>query len=168
MPQYTQAISCAESWVTAGSKVYCRTTLTDHSGSGIVIATTPEELVPAPLYTKALDINKEYRIHVFNGKVIDAVQKKRRSGANANPLIRNHSNGWVFARQDINVTDTIKNISIKAVAALGLDFGACDVGVTEDGTPFIFEINTAPGLEGSTVQAYVNAIKEYIHAFNVG
>ena len=44
--------------------VVCRTTLTGHSGAGIVLAGSRSELVPAPLYVKYVPKTEEYRIHV--------------------------------------------------------------------------------------------------------
>ena len=50
--------------------VVCRTVLAGHSGAGIVIAGSRDELVPAPLYTKYIKKQHEYRIHV--GKLPNA------------------------------------------------------------------------------------------------
>lgn len=163
IPKYTTHLYQAKNWIEQGETIYCRTILTGHSGSGIVIANTVDELVEAPLYTKAIPTHKEYRIHVFNGKVIDVQQKKKRDGVEASPLIRNHANGWVFAREGVIVSDRVKEEAIKAAASLGLDFGACDIAVTRDGVPYILEVNTAPGIEGTTVVNYTNAILEYMN-----
>jgi predicted ATP-grasp superfamily ATP-dependent carboligase len=43
-----------------------------------------------------------------------------------------------------------------ALDASGLDFGAVDVILTKQGKAYVLEINTAPGLEGTTVTDYAN------------
>jgi hypothetical protein len=151
--------------------VVCRTTLTGNSGKGIVIAKTPEELVDAPLYTRHARHKNEYRVHVAFGNVIDYSQKKKRSNAeeSANILVRSHHNGWVFCRENVVLPDAVKEQAIAAVSALGLDFGAVDVGHrVGDNLAVVFEVNTAPGIEGTTVDRYVNAFMEKINADDTG
>lgn len=149
-------------------KVYCRTSLTGHSGSGIVIATNTYELVDAPLYTIEVKHKHEFRVHVFKGNVIDVQQKKKRIGSTiSNSGIRNHSNGWIYARCDISPPDSVLTAAVKAVTLLGLDFGACDIGYRErDNRAFLFEVNTAPGLYGTTLQKYVDTFTNYLGELN--
>lgn len=151
---------------TLGSEsIYCRTSLTGHSGSGIVIAKTTNELVEAPLYTLGTKHKHEYRIHVFKGNVIDVQQKKRKHGySGPSTGIRNHSNGWIYARSEVNPPNNVLTAAVEAVTLLGLDFGACDIGYRQrDDKAFLFEVNTAPGLFGTTLDKYVNAFKEYLN-----
>ena len=50
----------------------------------------------------------------------------------------------------------------RSVNLLGLDFGAVDIGHRlQDNKFFVFEINTAPGIEGSTLDKYAKAIYNY-------
>lgn len=150
------------------SAIYCRTNLTGHSGSGIVIATNSYELVDAPLYTVKTKHKHEFRVHVFKGKVIDVQQKKKRIGSpTINSGIRNHSNGWIYARCDISPPTNVLTSAVEAVTLLGLDFGACDIGYRErDNKAFLFEVNTAPGLHGTTLQNYVDAFTNYLGELN--
>lgn len=150
------------------SAIYCRTSLTGHSGSGIVIANNTYELVDAPLYTVKTKHKHEYRIHVFKGNVIDVQQKKRKHGyTGLNTGIRNHSNGWIYARCDVNPPNCVLTAAVKAVTILGLDFGACDIGYRErDDKAFLFEVNTAPGLFGTTLDNYVDAFNNYLEIVN--
>jgi hypothetical protein len=165
IPDYTIHPEEATAWLEEGNKVYCRQSLTGHSGNGILIADTVGSLVNAPLYTKATKHKYEFRVHVFKGEVIDVQQKKRRIDYRGpNTGIRNHSNGYIYARADIDVPQILLSSSIQAVNLLGLDFGAVDVGYRErDSRVFIFEINTAPGLVGTTLDKYVNTFKEYLN-----
>lgn len=161
-PEFTQERAVAEGWIDQGYRVMCRTLLSAHSGQGIVVAGSHSELVDAPLYTRYIRKQKEFRVHVFDSKIIDIQEKRRSSSADSHhPYIRNHANGYVFCRGDIEEPDDLGGVAISAVSALGLDFGAVDVIWNEaQDKCYVLEVNTACGLEGSTVNKYVNAIKE--------
>ena len=165
LPNWCTGILNAVNWINDGDKVYCRTSLTGHSGSGIVIASSINQLVDAPLYTKATKHKHEFRVHVFKDKVIDVQQKRRRIGYDGPDTgIRNHSNGYIYARSTVDYPDELLSSSIKAVQLLGLDFGAVDIGYRErDGKVFVFEVNTAPGLTGTTLEKYIQTFKEWIN-----
>jgi hypothetical protein len=163
-----QLLYTASEGGTTSAGIYCRTSLTGHSGSGIVIASNTYDLVDAPLYTVGTKHKYEFRVHVFKGKVLDVQQKKRKRGLGPSGSgIRNHSNGWIYARSDISIPSIITEASINAVAILGLDFGAVDIGYRErDGKAFVFEVNTAPGLVGTTLTKYTEAFNNYLEELN--
>lgn len=164
IPEFTDSTEVAQQWIDNGFQVFGRQTLTGHSGNGIIIfdsetITTDKE---CPLYTKAVKKDKEYRVHVFNGTVIDYQQKKKRLGHEGGITgIRNFANGWIYARNEVELPEDVKAASIKAVNLLGLDFGAVDVCSVKGGGVCIFEVNTACGLEGTTIDKYVEAIRSY-------
>lgn len=113
------------------------------------------------LFLKYINKTHEYRVHVFMDEAICIQQKRKRLGQGADYKIRNHDRGWVFCRKDIdNPPVDLINQSVNAVNRLGLDFGAVDV-VWDSRTDEIavLEINTAPGIQGSTVVNYLDAIK---------
>lgn len=163
-PDFTADIEVAKDWIREGEIVVCRKLLKSHSGKGIVIAKKIEELVAAPLYVKYFPKTYEFRVHVFNGKVIDSVQKRKRSGVSEegyNKYVRSHNNGWVFCRENNKVTEDAKMLAVNAVKVLGLDFGAVDIVMKTNGTCKVLEVNTAPALQGTTLDSYVKAIKEF-------
>ena len=168
LPDWTISKAIANLWIEEGHKVYCRTTLTGHSGRGIIISSSADELVDAPLYTKATKHKYEFRVHVFKGEVIDVQQKKKRLGFDSPSTgIRNHSNGYIYARADIDIPSNILSASVDAVNHLGLDFGAVDIGYRErDDRCFVFEVNTAPGLTGTTLEKYTQAFNKYLGECN--
>ena len=163
IPQYTISKDIAKHLIEMGDTIYCRSTVTGHSGRGIVIASNSNELINAPLYTVKTKHRDEYRVHIFKGEVLDVQKKKRKLGLNGSSSgIRNHSSGWVYARTDVAIPDMLCPIAIQAVELLGLDFGAVDIGhKVNDNKFFVFEVNTAPGLEGSTLDKYTKAIYNY-------
>lgn len=145
--------------------IVCRTVLTGHSGQGIVIANNAEELVSAPLYVKYIKKRDEYRVHVGSPNKIIAVQRKARRrdtpDDEVNWMIRNHDNGFVFVRKNVSAPECVRNVALRALAATGLDFGAVDVVYHErEDRAYVLEVNTAPGLEGSTVDDYVKFFRE--------
>jgi glutathione synthase/RimK-type ligase-like ATP-grasp enzyme len=162
MPEFTTNKDVAQQWLNERHKVVVRQSLTSYGGRGIVVVKPGETLPDAPLYTKYFKKTHEYRVHVFNGQVIDFTEKKHEQGVEpANPYIRNHDNGWVFCRENVVLPDNVKAAAIRAVAILGLDFGALDVG-EKDGNVCLFEINSAPGVEGTTLEKYINVLRNYV------
>lgn len=120
--------------------------------------------IVSPYYKKT----HEYRIHVLNGHVFDVVQKRKRQDLPkeaVNFKIRNHDNGWVFCRGEVDVPQPLLRMAIQACNMLGLNFGAVDAIYNEHiGDVHILEVNTAPGLEGTTVENYANEIRRQYNA----
>lgn len=164
IPNFTTDRAIAAEWLSGkrGSIVVCRTTLHGHSGAGIVLATIPEEIVPAPLYVEYIKKQKEFRVHVAFGEVIDVQEKRQRKdldeGVKPNFQVRNHSTGWVYCREDLEEPVGLRDMAIRTVALLKLDFGAVDLlWNAKRNVCCVLEVNTAPGLEGSTVEKYADA-----------
>ena len=165
VPPFTESKEDAQYWADNGRKVVCRTLLRADSGRGIVLASRPEEVVDAPLYVQYVPKLQEYRVHVFSGEVID-VQRKARAyevpDDQVNWQIRNHCNGFVFVRHEVVLPDVAQLAAINAVQCLGLTFGAVDIIYNErQSAYYVLEVNTAPGLEGTTLTKYAEAISNY-------
>lgn len=104
----------------------------------------------------------EYRIHVMMGQVIFSQRKALRTDSerpeNPNFIVRNHANGFIFQSSNINVPEIVQHQAIKTVKALGLDFGAVDIKFDQGSNrAAVLEVNTAPGVTGKTLTAYVDA-----------
>jgi glutathione synthase/RimK-type ligase-like ATP-grasp enzyme len=175
MPEWTSSPAEAVKWVQNDLKtiVVCRTVLTGHSGNGIILYSyddfvAKKPLPKAPLYTKYVPKKTEFRIHFFDGKVIDVQEKRKRQDVpkeEANFKIRNHQNGFVYCRENIVIPADVENQAAAVIAKCGLDFGAIDLIYNEKNKQaFVLEVNTAPGLEGTSVESYANAIKAYAEA----
>jgi len=128
----------------------------------------PEEIVPtAPLYTKYIKKTREFRVHIVGETILSIVEKKRTFRVpddEVNWQIRTFNNGWIYSRK--NLKKIPQDVSLKAkeaMAIFGLDFGAVDiVWSPEDRRSYVLEINTAPGLQGTTIYEYANAIKAMV------
>jgi hypothetical protein len=159
-PEWTEDIDVVEQWLAEDTTVLARSSLTSFGGKGITIFDqNVDTILPAPLYVKYKKKKSEYRVHVFNGEVIDVQQKKRRKGFEGRDnQIRNYANGWVYCRDGIEVPAMVTSEAIKAVNCLGLCFGAADVIWNDkEQRAYVLEVNTAPGLEGTTLENYANA-----------
>jgi len=173
---HTDSIAACQALVANEDLVlYGRELMNSSSGKGIKIIRSGDDVGDLRLYVEGIQISHEYRIHVMTDyegcfTVIDAIKKRRRTGEPANEeqkLIRSHDNGWIFARNNadgskITISPLAQVQAIKAVKALGLDFGAVDVILSSDGTAYVLEVNTAPGLTGkSSCQAYTDGILKF-------
>jgi len=159
---WTTDAGMAQQWNSDNKTVVVRNKLTGHSGDGILII-EPKSVVPdAPLYTKYVFKEKEFRVHVCNGKVIDTQQKIKDPDRDVVTWkVRSHANGFIFVRNSV-VPDLARNeLAIAAISALGLDFGAVDIIQDKKGKLYVLEINTAPGLEGQTITSYTEAFNGY-------
>jgi hypothetical protein len=172
-PPWSHLQDDAEKWIREGYMAVCRTVLAGHSGEGIVIAAEPKELVHAPLYTRYVKKKDEYRVHVYNNplqkgmhKAIDFQRKALRNDRDKNIMpdwrVRNHKNGFIYAREGIrdDIGARLEDLAIKTMIKINLDFGAVDVIWNElNDQLYVLEVNTAPGLEGTTLARYANAMK---------
>lgn len=165
VPDFSTDVAKAREWIGKEYKVLARFKLASHSGNGIKVVSSLEELPSnAPLYVRYYRKKSEFRVHVFNGEIIDLIEKRARQDKpeNFNQYIRSYDNGWVFCRDDIEDIPKVKEEAIKAVQALGLDFGAVDVIWTKNEKAIVLEVNCAPAMEGTTVEKYARAIEQYV------
>jgi glutathione synthase/RimK-type ligase-like ATP-grasp enzyme len=166
IPQFTTELDTAKQWIQDGQVVVCRRTLSGHSGAGIVLAKTVDELVAAPLYVVYVRKQKEFRVHVAFGEVIDVQEKRKRQEVAKEDVdfqIRNHQTGWVYCREDIVEPNGLRELALAATKKIGLEFSAVDIIWNEkSNTCYCLELNTAPGLEGTTVERYADAFVRYL------
>jgi glutathione synthase/RimK-type ligase-like ATP-grasp enzyme len=170
-PEWTTDKEVARQWLLQNKIVLSRTMLNSHSGRGIYINRPQEDgrlpIREAPLYVLYKRKKKEFRVHVFNGTVIDVAEKRKfnttRRPIDFNNLVRNHDNGWSFCRESIQEPGDLRQLAISSVACLGLNFGACDIIWNEkENKCYTLEVNTAPGLEGTTLERYSQAIARFV------
>lgn len=169
LPEFSVRAQDAEGWPI----IVVREKLTGHSGEGIVILEGEEEFNnydhnKARLYVKYIKKEHEYRVHVFSGKVIDIRRKALRNDvdrADVDWKVRNHKGGFIYAKELGHTPHPdVYEQAIKTISCLGLDFGAVDIIYnSHERKPYVLEVNTAPGLEGSSVDIYVEAIKEWVN-----
>jgi glutathione synthase/RimK-type ligase-like ATP-grasp enzyme len=153
-------------WLNNGERVIARTMLRASSGRGIEVIHQDDDFsLVAPLYTRYFKGYDEYRVHIVNGRVIDIQQKRRRSDydGEVDNIVRSYERGWVFCREQLDVPAGVPAAASLAVDALGLDFGAVDVKYNRHyDRCAVLEVNTAPGLQGSTLRSYAAALSQLV------
>lgn len=148
--------------------VFARTLINSTNGRGIVEFTIGEGEIPrAPLYTAYIPKKAEYRVHVFGDQVIDIQQKRKKRGYenDRDTRIRNMANGYVYCRDGIHCPDDLRDLAIAAVRACAYQYGAVDIIYNEkQNKSYVLEVNSRPGLMGTTVEKYAEAI---VNMFNL-
>jgi hypothetical protein len=144
-----------------GRLVVARHLTNSCEGRGITIFNREDIPPPAPLYTEYIPKKKEFRVHIWNNEVVDVSEKRKRKGfeETRNTQIRNTANGYVFCRTGVIEPTDLRPVACDAVRALGRTYGAVDVIWNEKRNKcFVLEVNARPGIEGTTLNNYVNAI----------
>lgn len=169
IPLWTDDRERAQRWSDGGKTVIVRKLTRAYGGKGIVVVEPGGEVPEAPLYTMYRKKTDEYRVHVIGQEVVDVVQKRRLRDEARNDRwdgdnhIRNKANGWIYARDGVERPDRVAEEAVNAVAGLNLHFGAVDIGWSpRSRKATVYEVNTAPGLEGTTVERYRNGLRRFI------
>lgn len=160
MPEYYSASHAAA--MESGSSDFPIVGRPDHhtQGRGFWLCNTPEDVqralkgterkAGATHFMEFIQADKEVRVHIFKGKSIRMAEK----------LFNDEGYTTVKPTGDEAERGAARRAAKRAVRALGLDFGAVDILVKE-GQPYVLEVNAAPGLGGTTPQAYAKAMKKW-------
>lgn len=168
IPEFTTNKEEARAWLEQGKKVVARTKLSGHSGDGIFMIRTVEDWEhyqhdAFKLYVKYVPKKDEYRVHIVGNKIVDVRKKGIKKNAPKGLVdyeVRNHHNGFIYLKDGFNAPEEVLSQSIKAVLSCGLDFGAVDVMWNNFyEKAYVLEINTAPGLEGSSIDNYAKGFQ---------
>lgn len=171
-PEWTVDQRVALEWLKEGHEVLGRSA-TGSGGKDICFGSEDaDQFLKSEFWVKYKKKKDEYRVHIGNGKVFDYQKKALRNlDEDGDPIdtsqvdyrVRNHSGGFIFKRQDVSPPDDVLNQSMRAMDICGLDFGAVDCIWNEhEQKAYVLEINSAPGLEGSTVKKYGDMFREMI------
>ena len=162
-PEFTDHFEDARKWVKDGHQVFGRNS-NHERGTDIV-----DQRWPAwprkDFWTKVVPNKREYRIHIFDDQHIQQSLKcfdpKAPRQRNDDLPIRNTQTGWKY---DHNFEPPSVGVELarRAVGTLAYLWGAVDLLEDESGTCYVLEVNTAPGMDETTAQAYGCAIKEYV------
>jgi len=165
--EFTEDAQVAASWAADGHVVFGRTLLNSSCGKGIVVIEPPvnpelEWVLPlCPVYTKYKKKKREFRVHIFQNTVVAVTEKRRRAGfeGTRDTRVRNLANGYVFCQTVMDEPEGLRSLAQAAAAVSPSDFRGVDIGYNERNNDlFIIEVNSAPGIQGSNIDAYVNAI----------
>lgn len=154
--------------------VVCRRVTRGSGGYGITILEQGQEIPNVPLYTKYIKKSHEYRVHVVKNpdstlaRVL-CVQRKifKKTPHRQEPLdwkVRSHDNGFIFAHENLESVPTSVTQTVLAFVGLkfpDLNFGGWDVIYSDKSDrAWVVEGNSAPGLEGHTLECYAEFFRE--------
>ena len=165
--EFTTDSDIVDGWLCDGQTVFGRKYLNSSCGKGIVILDTHGDSIPElPVYTKYKKKKREFRVHVFKDQVVAVTEKKRRKDFDGQreTKIRNLANGYVFVQQVSDEPPKLRELALAAAKVSPSDFRGVDIGYNEKNNDlFVIEVNSAPGIQGSNINAYTNAIIQHVH-----
>ncbi len=145
--------------------IIIRTTLTGFQGRGIIPINSIEEyqknMRSSFWWTDFVKTDFEIRVHLFDDR-IEKIYKKVKDGEESQFPIRNIENNYHFANKSDSLDKYQKLIPIcqnigNLFKNLGGHFSALDIGYDiEKHNYFVFEANSAPGLNSLSVTDYAN------------
>lgn len=158
---FTTSQEEAKSWLADGETVVARCLTRASEGRGIVIMEQKSPWVVAPVYTLYRKKKREFRVHCYKNQVVQVLEKRKRKEFNGevNTKIRNTSNGYVFCSENVVEPDGIRELALKAAKVTNSDFKGVDIGFNEKlNELFVIEVNSCPGIQGTNVDRYIQAI----------
>ena len=165
---FTVSIATAGDWAMEGHTVFGRKYLNASCGKGIIIieknADGPIEVPLCPVYTKYKKKKREFRVHVFKNQVVSVVEKRKRKefAGERDTKVRNLANGYVFCQTVENEPEGLRALALQAAQVSPSDFRGVDIGYNQHKDElFVIEVNSAPGIEGTNVDKYLEAMVQY-------
>jgi glutathione synthase/RimK-type ligase-like ATP-grasp enzyme len=107
-------------------------------------------------FMEFIDAPREYRVHIFMGKSIRISEKVY--GDEEHP--KTHQKLYTTGKPKHPVKH-VRKAAKKAIASLGLDFGAVDI-LADDDNCWVLEVNAAPGLGGTMPKLYAEVFTEWM------
>ena len=167
VPTWTTDRETAKGW---NCRIVARDTDHGMGGQGVTVYQSGSEVGQHRYYTKYVKKEREFRFHVFQGRIIFVQEKLRKKDAeNVDRYVRSHARGWCFAFKHLVEFPPAAGggeVAIASVSVLGLDFGAVDCGWSARSGFTVFEVNSAPGIENTSLQSYVDTLKGLNHVYS--
>ena len=165
--EYTTKLTDVEAWLNEGNIVFGRKYLNSSCGKGIVILEPNTDAFheQCPVYTKYKKKKREFRVHVFKDQVVAVVEKKRKKefDGERDTKIRNLANGYVFIQTVENEPEGLRTLALAASKVSASDFRGVDIGYNaKKDELFVIEVNSAPGIQGSNVNKYLEAMVQHV------
>jgi hypothetical protein len=116
------------------------------------------------------EMDRQMSLSEKNGETLDQKtmeiflrrQAKKFAQDGANMLIRSNRLGWKFVKMK-SVEKKVEDEAVKALKAIGLDFGAVDCCIDVNGIPYVIEVNSGPGLEETTFDLWIKELNDAIN-----
>lgn len=108
---------------------------------------------------KIKDYAEKGEVEIDDNTLKYALGRVAKEHQNADMIVRSNHRGWKFTTVK-NPKKDLVDVSSAALAAIGLEFGAVDCCLDSTGKAWVIEVNTGPGLEGTTFKAYVKSFED--------
>lgn len=104
-------------------------------------------------FMEYIEADREYRVHIFQGKSIRISEKG----------FTDSSKKEYITRKPDRPVRPVREAAKQAVAAVGLDFGTVDILAKGDRNQeaYVLEVNAAPGLGGSMPRLWAETFKKW-------
>jgi len=149
---HTTDYNTARAWIQQGRTVVVRKVIDADNSKGIFFCNTLQQLgkhKDAPLFTRYIEHTNEYRVNVFQGKVLSVYDKTVVNGF------------FKFKLQVLmEKTKKLQEIAKIVYEKTGIDWCGIDLLKTAKGNYFILEVNSAPILFPYTIKKLVHEIKQ--------
>lgn len=123
-------------------------------GSDIRLCGTPQAVrfwsQRRDFFTQYIENDREFRVWVYRNSHLGTYEKILRYPSKQRRAVgRNYKNGYSFelVRKEEVPREAVE-LGVRAIAAMGWDFGAVDIIHGRDGVWYVLECNSAPGVEG--------------------
>lgn len=141
--------------------LFARHLLNSSCGKGIEVLTKGMEVPFAPVYTLYKKKKREFRVHIYKNTVVAVTEKRQRKDwqGQKDTRIRNLANGYIFCQEVENEPLGLRELAVKAAQISPSFFRGVDIGYNEkEDCLFVIEVNSAPGIQGSNIEKYVEEI----------
>lgn len=158
-------VDTAEGWLKSGHGPLFARTLVHSKGKDIKLVLEDWQVQPlmstgSSFFTPHVPSVYEFRTWIYRKRHLGSYIKVLTRPQDCKRLGRNYGNGFDFSGLERDeIEDGLIDVSRKAIAALGLDFGAVDVLRKEDGTYVVLEVNSAPGVSNERRKVIKNLAK---------
>ena len=111
-------------------------------------------------FIKYIPKKTEFRVHVCGEEVIGISTKKPFEDMEQHPHIWSRDRGWCRINYDGEYNEKLSELGLKAIKALGYDFGAVDIMLGLDNQFYMLEVNSAPRLNRRRRKLYAKFFRE--------
>ena len=159
VPDFTLDPETAAFWVAKGLMVFGR--LDNHTQGKDILGPTQAEFYNRDYWVKMIpNITEEWRIHVVGERSVARGKKIFTGRASVPPCVRSRRRGWTMIH-NVEPSQALRQAARAAVVALGYNFGAVDLVLTDKSEVFVLEVNKQPGLDNYTANSYAAAFVDY-------
>lgn len=143
---FTKDKAKAQLALNEGKTVFARTLINGQDGGGIIVVAPSTPLPDAKIYTLFKESSNEYRVMLFQNKVIDVFEKRHKTSFAANK-IRSTGNGYILCRQNVVEPPGLRELAEKVCYINRSDIKGVDICYNNSTNEFfILEVNSAPEL----------------------